>query len=69
MKEKIKKFKFLLLLLPLGMIIRFVDLKVTKDGFLSTNTIGDHYLFIAGLVLIVIALLVAILYFDKKSNS
>jgi uncharacterized membrane protein (DUF485 family) len=69
MKEKIKKFKFLILLLPLGMIIRFVDLKVTKDGFLSTNALGDHYLFIAGLVLIVIALLVAILYFDKKSNS
>ena len=69
MKEKIKKFKFLLLLIPLGIIIRFIDQKVTQDGFLSTNTISDHYLFISGLVIIVIALLVAILYYDKQSNS
>ncbi|MEK9603166.1 MAG: hypothetical protein VW127_01940 [Flavobacteriaceae bacterium] len=69
MKEIAKKFKFLLLLIPLGFVIRYVDQKVTQDGFLSTNTISDHYLFIAGLVLIVIALLAAILYFDKQSNS
>ena len=69
MKEKIKKFKFLLLLIPLGIVIRFIDQKVTQDGFLSTNTISDHYLFISGLVIIVIALLVAILYYDKQSNS
>jgi hypothetical protein len=68
-KEKIKKFKFLLLLIPLGIVIRFIDQKVTQDGFLSTNTIPDHYLFISGLVIIVIALLVAILYYDKQSNS
>jgi len=68
-KEKIKKFKFLLLLIPLGIVIRFIDQKVTQDGFLSTNTISDHYLFISGLVIIVIALLVAILYYDKQSNS
>ena len=65
MKEKIKKFKFLLLLIPLGIVIRFIDQKVTQDGFLSTNTISDHYLFISGLVIIAIALLVAILYYDK----
>ena len=69
MKEKIKKFKFLLLLIPLGIVIRYIDQKVTQDGFLSTNTISDHYLFISGLVIIVIALLVAILYYDKQSNS
>ena len=69
MKEKLKKFRFLLLLIPLGIIIRFVDQKVTQDGFLSTNTIADHYIFIASLVVIVIALLGAILYFDKQSNS
>ena len=45
--------------------LRFIDQKVTQDGFLSTNTISDHYLFISGLVIIVIALLVAILYYDK----
>jgi hypothetical protein len=68
-KEKIKKFKFLLLLIPLGIIIRFIDQKVTQEGFLSTNAISDQYLFIAGLVIILIGLLVAILYYDKQSNS
>ena len=68
MKEKIQKFRFILLLIPLGIIIRFVDLRVTQDGFLSTNSIADHYLFIGGLVIIVIGLLAAILYFDKQSN-
>jgi len=67
-KEKIKKFKFLLLLIPLGIVIRFIDQKVTQDGFLSTNAISDHYLFISGLVVVVIVLLNAILYFDKKSD-
>ena len=68
MKEKLKKFRFILLLIPLGIIIRFVDQTVTQDGFLSTNAISDHYLFITGLVVIVIGLLAAILYFDKQSN-
>jgi hypothetical protein len=69
MKEKLKKFRFILLLIPLGIVIRYVDQKVTQDGFLSTNAIGDHYIFIAGLVVIVIGLLAAILYFDQQSNS
>lgn len=69
MKEKLKKFKFLLLLIPLAIVIMFVDQKVTQDGFLSSNDITDHYIFITGLVIIVIGLLVAILYFDKQSNS
>jgi len=69
MKEKLKKFRFILLLIPLGIVIRYVDQKVTQDGFLSTNAIGDHYTFIAGLVVIVICLLAAILYFDQQSNS
>ena len=57
------------MLIPLGIVIRYVDQKVTQDGFLSTNAIGDHYIFIAGLVVIVIGLLAAILYFDQQSNS
>tara|TARA_B100000963_G_scaffold296850_1_gene268077 strand:+ start:1881 stop:2090 length:210 start_codon:yes stop_codon:yes gene_type:complete len=69
MKDKLKKIKFLLLLIPLGIVIRFVDQKVTQDGFLSSNAMADHYLFITGLVIIVMVLLVAILYFDKQSNS
>ena len=69
MKEKLNKFKLLLLLIPLAIVIMFVDQKVTQDGFLSSNDITDHYIFITGLVIIVIGLLVAILYFDKQSNS
>jgi len=68
MIKKNKKFGFLLLLIPLGILIRYIDRKVTQDGFLSTNAISDHYLFISGLVVVVIVLLSVILYFDKKSN-
>jgi len=68
MKKKLKKLSFVLILIPLGIIIRFVDQKVTKEGFLSTNAISDHYLFVSGLVIIVIGLLAAILYFDRQSN-
>ncbi len=68
MKERLKKISFILILVPLGIIIRFVDQKVTEEGFLSTNAISDHYIFVTGLVIIVIGLLAAILYFDKQSN-
>ena len=69
MKERLKKISFILILVPLGIIIRFVDQKVTEEGFLSTNAISDHYIFVTGLVIIVIGLLAAILYFDKQSNT
>ena len=68
MKEKFKKFKFILLIIPLGIVIRYIDQKITQDGFLSTNEIGDHYIFVAGLVAIVIGLLATILYYDKQSK-
>ena len=68
MKERLKKLSFILILIPLGIIIRFVDQKVTEEGFLSTNAISDHYLFVTGLIIIVIGLLAKILYFDKQSN-
>ena len=64
----IKKLRFLLLLIPLGIIIRYVDLEITKGGFLSTNEKSDHFVLIAGLVFLVLGLLVVVLYFDKKSN-
>jgi len=64
----IKKLRFLLLLIPLGIIIRYVDLEITKGGFLSTNEKSDHFLFIGGLVFLVIGLIVVVLFFDKKSN-
>ena len=65
----LKKIRFLLLLIPLGIVISYVDRQVTKAGFLSTNQISDHYIFIGGLILIVISLLGAVLYYDKKSNE
>ena len=64
----IKKLRFLLLLIPLGIIIRYVDLEITKGGFLSTNEKSDHFVFIGGLVFLVLGLLLVVLYFDKKSN-
>ena len=64
----LKKLKFIFILIPLGIIIRYVDLKVTKDGFLSTNEIADHYIFVIGLLFIVIGLIFVIMYFEKKSN-
>ena len=60
----IKKLRFLLLLIPLGIIIRYVDLEITKGGFLSTNEKSDHFLFIGGLVFLVIGLIVVVLFFD-----
>ena len=64
----LKKLKFIFILIPLGIIIRYVDLKVIKDGFLSTNEIADHYIFVIGLLFIVIGLVFVIIYFEKKSN-
>ena len=68
MLNLLKKLGFVFLLIPVGIIVRYVDIKITKDGFLSTNEISDHYAFIGGLVFLVICLLAAIFYFDKKSN-
>ena len=64
----IKKLRFLLLLIPLGIIIRYVDLEITRGGFLSSNEKSDHFVFIGGLVLLVLVLLAFIIYFDKKLN-
>ena len=69
MQNIFKKTRFLLLLIPLGIVISYVDRQVTKAGFLSTNEISDHYMFIGGLIIIVISLLGAVLYYDKKSND
>ena len=50
MKNFKKLFKLLLVLIPLGFLIRFIDLKVI-DGFLSSNVHSKHYIFIGGLFL------------------
>jgi uncharacterized membrane protein YidH (DUF202 family) len=67
-KKSINRFKYILILIPLGIAIRFIDIQVT-EGFLSSNQNKDHFMFIGGLVIIVIALLAAVLYFERKSNS
>tara|TARA_A100001011_G_scaffold36844_1_gene35001 strand:+ start:2534 stop:2743 length:210 start_codon:yes stop_codon:yes gene_type:complete len=64
----VKKLRFILLLILLGIMIRYLDIKVVKGGFLSTNEISEHFMFIGGLVFLALALLAVILYFDKKSN-
>ena len=64
----LKKIRFVFLLIPVGIIVRYIDLKVTKNGFLSTNEISDHFMLVGGLVFLVIGLLVAVLYIDKNSN-
>lgn len=63
-----KRLGFLLILIPLGLFIRYLDLQVF-DGFLSDNQTVDHIKFIGVLVVVVSVLLTAILYFDKKSNT
>ena len=68
MLNVIKKLRFLLLLITLGIIIRYIDLEVTNGGFLSTNERSEHFVFIGGLVLLVFVLLAFIIYFDKKLN-
>ncbi|MDB2328143.1 hypothetical protein N9V25_03725 [Flavobacteriaceae bacterium] len=63
-----KKFRFLLILLPLGLFISLLDNEVLK-GFLSTGETSDHYLYIIALIAAVGILIYMVLQFDKKSNS
>ena len=63
-----KRLGFLLILIPLGLFIRYLDLQVF-DGFLADNQTKDHFKFIGVLVVVVAVLLSAVLYFDKKTNS
>lgn len=63
-----KRFKFLFILLPLALFISFLDKKVLT-GFLSSNEIPDHYIFLGSLVIVICILIVAVLRFDKNVNS
>jgi len=63
----LKKFKLIFLLIPVGLFIAFLDGKILQ-GFLASNQIPDHYIFIGSLVLLVIAIIIAILRYDKKMN-
>ena len=68
MKKKIRDLRFMLILIPLALIITIMD-KTIIDGFLSTNKILDHYIFITVLVSVVIILLLIIFRYDKNINK
>ncbi|MDG1762950.1 MAG: hypothetical protein P8H38_06875 [Flavobacteriaceae bacterium] len=63
-----KKFRFLLLLVPLALFISLLDNEVLK-GFLSTGKTLDHYGYIGVLVVAVVLIIFFVLQFDKKTNS
>jgi hypothetical protein len=68
MKKKVRDLRFLLILIPLALIITIMD-KTIINGFLSTNKILDHYIFLTVLVSVVIILLVIIFRYDKNINK
>ena len=68
MKKKIRDLRFMLILIPLALIITIMD-KTIINGFLSTNKILDHYIFITVLVSVVIILLLIIYRYDKNINK
>lgn len=68
MNSFLKRFKFILILIPVSIFISFLDKKIIS-GFLSTNEIPDHYLFIGSLFVAISILIYYILRFDNKINS
>ena len=66
MKKNLLKYRFLLLLIPLGLFVRHIDIKV-YDGFLSNNSVSEHYSYLGILLAVLIILIFSIIYFDKKS--
>jgi len=64
----LKKFRFLLLLIPLTLFISLLDSEILK-GFLSSGKLSDHYSYIGLLVVAVMIIIYFVLQFDKKSNS
>lgn len=68
MKTTLQKVRFLFILIPLALFIRFLDLEI-MSGFLATNETQDHFKYMAVLVAVVAVLLGAVLYFDKKTDE
>ena len=68
MNSFLKRFKFILILIPVSIFISFLDKKIIS-GFLSTNEIPDHYLFIGSLFIVLSILIYYVLRFDNKINS
>ncbi len=63
-----KRFKFIFILIPVFIFISFLDKKIIS-GFLSTNEIPDHFLFIGSLVIVIAIIIYYVLRFDNKINS
>ena len=68
MKKKIRNLRLMLMLIPLALLITILD-KTIINGFLSTNKILDHYIFLSVLVTVVIILLVIIFRYEKNINK
>ena len=68
MKFFLNRFKFTFILIPVALFISFLDKKIIS-GFLSSNEIPDHYLFIGSLLVVIITLIYVVLRFDKNTNS
>lgn len=68
MKTAFQKVRFLLILVPLALFIRFLDLEI-MNGFLSTNETNDHFKYMAILVAMVALLLGMVFYFEKKTEE
>lgn len=68
MKTSLSPLRFLLILIPLGLFIRFIDLEITQ-GFLASNETADHFKYMIGLVVVVAILLTAVLYFEKNTEK
>lgn len=68
MKTSFRKLRYLLILIPLGLFIRFIDIEITQ-GFLATNETDDHLKYMLGLVIVVAVLLAAVLYFEKTTEK
>ncbi len=68
MKNRIKIFFIIIVLLTIGALIRFINLKVFQNTNLLNNEMG-HFLFVLVLLIVVAVLIFAILFFDQKDSS
>ena len=68
MKNRIKIFFIIIVLLIIGALIRYINLKVFQDNDLLNNEMG-HFLFVLMLLIVVAILIFAILFFDQKDSS
>jgi len=68
LKNRIKILLIIIVLFPLGFLIRYINLNVFKDNNLLNNEMG-HFLFVLMLLIVVAVLIFAILFFDQKDSS